>query len=176
MPVPSNQAILKWNFSKILLFCFAASQIFCGCILVDETKSKGDNKIGLFVGSKVDSIRLFTSPSLLNFDNQQGVDGFLAKIYAIQNGIPKPVEIKDGKIEFALFEGVVEGEPLQVWRYEANDLKTRMSNSRIGIVYDFQISWDSKNKPTKKAAVLARYIAPDGREIRALPVVLSLEP
>ena len=65
---------------------------------------------------------------------------------------------------------------MQVWRYEAIDLKTRMSNSRIGIVYDFQISWDSKNKPTKKAAVLARYIAPDGREIRALPVVLSLEP
>ena len=28
-----------------------------GCILVGETKSKGDNKIGLFVGSKVDSIR-----------------------------------------------------------------------------------------------------------------------
>ena len=159
MPVPSNQAILKWNFSKILLFCFAASQIVCGCILVGETKSKGDNKIGLFVGSKVDSIRLFTSPSLLNFDNQQGVDGFLAKIYAIQNGTPKPVEIKDGKIEFALFEGVVEGEPLQVWRYEAIDLKTRMSNSRIGIVYDFQISWDSKNKPTKKRRLGSLYRA-----------------
>ena len=176
MPVPSNQAILKWNFSKILLFCFAASQIVCGCILVGETKSKGDNKIGLFVGSKVDSIRLFTSPSLLNFDNQQGVDGFLAKIYAIQNGTPKPVEIRDGRIEFALYEEVVEGEPLQVWGYEEVALERQMSNSRIGIVYDFQISWDSKNKPTKKAAVLARYIAPDGREIRALPVVLSLEP
>ena len=176
MPVPSNQAILEWNFSKILLFCFAASQIVCGCVMVGETKSKGDNKIGLFVGSKLDSIRLFTSPSLLNFDNQQGVDGFLAKIYAIQNGTPKPVEIRDGRIEFALYEEVVEGEPLQVWRYEEVALKRQMSNSRIGIVYDFQISWDSKNKPTKKAAVLARYIAPDGREIRALPVVLSLEP
>lgn len=176
MPVSSNQAILNWNFSKTLLFCFAASQIVCGCVMVGETKSKGDNKIGLFVGSKVDSIRLFTSPSLLNFDNQQGVDGFLAKIYAIQNGTPKPVEIRDGRIEFALYEEVVEGEPLQVWRYEEVALKRQMSNSRIGIVYDFQISWDSKNKPRKKAAVLARYIAPDGREIRALPVVLSLEP
>tara|TARA_B100001029_G_scaffold4535_1_gene3273 strand:+ start:268 stop:798 length:531 start_codon:yes stop_codon:yes gene_type:complete len=176
MPVSSNQAILNWNFSKTLLLCFAASQIVCGCVMVGETKSKGDNKIGLFVGSKVDSIRLFTSPSLLNFDNQQGVDGFLAKIYAIQNGTPKPVEIRDGRIEFALYEEVVEGEPLQVWRYEEVALKRQMSNSRIGIVYDFQISWDSKNKPRKKAAVLARYIAPDGREIRALPVVLSLEP
>jgi len=176
MPVAFYKALLSWNFSKILLFSFAAIQLVSGCVVEGETKRKGDNKIGLFGGSKVDSIRLFTSPSLLNFDNQQGVDGFLAKIYAVQNGTPKPVEIKDGKIEFALFEGVVEGEPLQVWRYEAIDLKTRMSNSRIGIVYDFQISWDSKNKPTKKAAVLARYIAPDGREIRALPVVLSLEP
>ena len=176
MPVSSNQAILNWNFSKTLLLCFAASQIVCGCVMVGETKSKGDNKIGFFFGSKVDSIRLFTSPSLLNFDNQQGVDGFLAKIYAIQNGTPKPVEIRDGRIEFALYEEVVEGEPLQVWRYEEVALKRQMSNSRIGIVYDFQISWDSKNKPRKKAAVLARYIAPDGREIRALPVVLSLEP
>ena len=176
MPVPSNQAIFNWNFSKILLFCFAASQIVCGCVVVGETKSKGDNKIGLFVGSKVDSIRLFTSPTLLNFDNVQGVDGFLAKIYAIQNGTPKPVEIRDGRIEFALYEEVVEGEPLQVWRYEEVALKRQMSNSRIGIVYDFKIIWDSKNKPRKKAAVLARYIAPDGREIRALPVVLSLEP
>ena len=176
MPVSSNQAILNWNFSKTLLLCFAASQIVCGCVMVGETKSKGDNKIGLFVGSKVDSIRLFTSPSLLNFDNQQGVDGFLAKIYAIQNGTPKPVEIKDGKIEFALFEGVVEGQPLQVWRYEADALMSQMSNSSIGVVYEFQIIWSLNNKPKKKAAVLARYIAPDGREIRALPVVLSLEP
>jgi len=176
MPVAFYKALLSWNFSKILLFSFAAIQLVSGCVVEGETKRKGDNKIGLFGGSKVDSIRLFTSPTLLNFDNVQGVDGFLAKIYAVQNGTPKPVEIKDGKIEFALFEGVVEGEPLQVWRYEAIDLKTRMSNSRIGIVYDFQISWDSKNKPRKKAAVLARYIAPDGREIRALPVVLSLEP
>ena len=176
MPVAFYKALLSWNFAKILLFSFAAIQLVSGCVVEGETKRKSDNKIGLFGGSKVDSIRLFTSPSLLNFDNQQGVDGFLAKIYAVQNGTPKPVEIKDGKIEFALFEGVVEGEPLQVWRYEAIDLKTRMSNSRIGIVYDFQISWDSKNKPTKKAAVLARYIAPDGREIRALPVVLSPEP
>ena len=109
MPVYSNQAILNWNFSKILLFCFAASQIVCGCVMVGGTKSKGDNKIGLFVGSKVDSIRLFTSPSLLNFDNQEGVDGFLAKIYAVRNGTPKPVEIKDGKILLAQFEVVVEG-------------------------------------------------------------------
>ena len=98
MPVSSSQAILKWNFSKILLFCFAASQIVCGCVMVGETKSKGDNKIGLFVGSKVDSIRLFTSPSLLNFDNQQGVDGFLAKIYAIKMAYPSPLKSKMEKL------------------------------------------------------------------------------
>ena len=106
----------------------------------------------------------------------QGVDGFLAKLYAIQNGTPKPIEIKDGIIEFAVYEEVVDGAPLQVWRYEADALMSQMSNSRIGVVYEFQIIWSLNNKPKKKAAVLARYIAPDGREICALPVVLSLEP
>ena len=139
MLVAFYKALLSWNFSKILLFSFAASQLVSGCVVEGETKRKGDNKIGLFGGSKVDSIRLFTSPTLLNFDNVQGVDGFLAKIYAIQNGTPKPVEIRDGRIEFALYEEVVEGEPLQVWGYEEVALERQMSNSRIGIVYDLSL-------------------------------------
>ena len=176
MLAPFHKELLNWNFFWILLLCLAASQLVSGCVVDGKSKKKGNYKIGLLTDSKVDSIRLFTSPTLLNFDKVQGVDGFLAKLYAIQNGTPKPIEIKYGIIEFALYEEVVEGSPLQVWRYEADALMSQMSNSRIGVVYEFQIIWSLNNKPKKKAAVLARYIAPDGREIRALPVVLSLEP
>jgi len=176
MPVSFFKAFLDLRFGKLLVLGLAASHLVSGCVMEGQSKRNGRYKLGITGSGKVDSMRLFTSPTVLNFDNMQGSDGFLAKIYAIENGTAKPVEITDGKIEFALYEGLAEGEPLEVWRYEADALKRHMSNSRIGIVYDFKLSWDSNNKPKKKAAVLVRYIAPDGREISALPVVLSLEP
>ena len=176
MRAATLNAMLKWRFCKPLLVAAFLGQGLSACVTNGGTQGKRGGAIGLSGKSRVDSIRLFTSPSALNFDNNPGGDGFSAKVYAIENGKAKPVKITEGSLEFALFETVADGEPLQVWKYDASVLMRHMSSTQIGVAYNFQMRWNQVNAPKKKAAIVALYRAPEDRVVRAVPVVLSLGP
>ena len=176
MSAPLTRAMISWRLAKPLLFAFALGQVGIGCVTYGERKGNGRFSLGSGGKSTVDSIRLFTSPTVLNFDNTPGPDGFSAKIYAIERGSAKPVKISSGSIEFALFETVAEGEPLQTWKYDSAVLNRHMSETRIGVAYNFQMRWTPDEAPKKKAAIVALYRAPDGRVVRAVPVVLAIGP
>lgn len=176
MSAPLTRAMISWRLAKPLLFALALGQVGTGCVTDGERKGNGRFSLGSGGKSTVDSIRLFTSPTVLNFDNTPGPDGFSAKIYAIERGSAKPVKISSGSIEFALFETVAEGEPLQTWKYDSAVLNRHMSETRIGVAYNFQMRWTPDKAPKKKAAIVALYRAPDGRVVRAVPVVLAIGP
>lgn len=170
------RAVFNWRLAKPLLFALALGQAGAGCVTNGDRKGGGRLSLGTGGKNTVDSIRLFTSPTVQNFDNTPGPDGFSAKIYAIENGSAKPVKIRSGAIEFALFETVAEGEPLQIWKFNSAVLSRHMSETRIGVAYNFQMRWTPDKAPKKKAAIVALYRAPDGRVVRAVPVVLALAP
>lgn len=176
MRASTLNAMLKWRLGKPLLVAAFLGQGLSACVTNGGTHGKRGVSLGLSGKSRVDSIRLFTSPSALNFDNTPGGDGFSAKVYAIENGKAKPVKITEGSLEFALFETVADGEPLQVWKYDASVLMRHMSSTQIGVAYNFQMRWNQDNAPKKKAAIVALYRAPEDRVVRAVPVVLSLGP
>ena len=176
MSAPLSRAMFSWRLAKRILFALALGQVGIGCVTDGEGKGDGGFSMGSGGRSTVDSIRLFTSPTVLNFDNVPGPDGFSAKIYAIDHGSAKPVKIREGALEFALFETEAEGEPLQVWKFDSATLSRHMSSTRIGVAYNFQFRWAADKVPKKKAAIVALYRAPDGRVSRAVPVILALGP
>ncbi len=161
---------------RTLVFVVFLSQIACGCVTDGGGENKGRLSLGLSGSGTVDSIRLFTSSSVLNFDNKPGIDGFTARVYAIQQDRPKPIKINSGEIEFLVYESTIEDDPLQAWKFDSNKLKRHMGESQIGVVYDFRLRWDASKAPKRKAAILAQYRSADGKLIQAVPVVLPISP
>ena len=159
-----------------LLAIVILTQSLCGCVTDSDGVNEGNHSLILSDVGSVDSIRLFTSPAVLNFDNNPGVDGFTAKIYAINQDRPKPIKINAGEIEFMVFESTIESEPLQVWKFDAKRLKQHMASTQIGVVYDFRLIWDAKKAPKGKAAILAQYRSVNGNVIKAVPVILPIAP
>ena len=166
---------LEQFFNRLILFFFV-TQAVCGCVTNQDGANEGKLSLGLSGVGSVDSIRLFTSPAVLNLDNKPGVDGFTAKIYAIDEDRPKPIKVNAGEIEFMVFESTIESEPLQVWKFDTKKLKRHMATTQIGVVYDFRLIWDSTKAPKRKAAILAQYRSVDGKVIKAVPVVLPIAP
>jgi|TARA_B100001250_G_scaffold351679_1_gene323976 hypothetical protein len=165
----------KQLFKLFIIVVFLA-QTVCGCVTDRDSVNEGTLSLGLPGVGSVDSIRLFTSPSVLSFDNNPGADGFTAKIYAIDQDKPKPIKVNAGEIEFMVFESTIESEPLQVWKFDTKKLKRHMATTQIGVVYDFRLIWDSTKAPKRKAAILAQYRSVDGKVIKAVPVVLPIAP
>ena len=165
--------IYRQLFKRLILFAFIA-QVFCGCVTDRDSVSDRKISIGLSGVGAVDSIRLFTSPSVLNLDNKPGVDGFTAKIYALDQDMPKPIKVNKGEIEFLLYESTIDGDPLQIWKFDSKKLKKHMLTTQIGVVYDFRLLWAPANVPKRKAAILAQYRSVDGKLIKAVPVVLPI--
>ena len=89
----------------------------------------------------VDSIHLFTSALLFDLDGKPGPDGFSALVYAVHNGIAKPVKITNGTLEIMLYDGnatpVQSLNPRQVWSYSKTDLPRYLSQTSIGFSYNF---------------------------------------
>ena len=52
----------------------------------------------------VDSIRLFTSTALFNLDGESHSNGFSARVFAVHNSIPKPIQIVEGTLEIIIYD------------------------------------------------------------------------
>ena len=166
---------LEKFFKRLILFFFLI-QASCGCVTNQLGVNNGGLSLDFSGDGDVDSIRLFTSPSVLNLDNNSGVDGFTAKIYAIDEDKPKPIRVKTGEIEFIMFESTIDGELLQIWRFDSKKLKRHMATTQIGVVYDFRLLWDKSKAPKRKAVILAQYRSVDGQVIKAVPIILPIKP
>ena len=52
----------------------------------------------------VNSIRLLTSPVLFNLDEEPGPDAFKARVYAVRDSVPEPVQFTKGTLEIIIFD------------------------------------------------------------------------
>jgi len=145
-----------------------------GLVACQSTGLRGDP------ATRVDALRLVTTPSAQNFDGKPGADGFLVKVYALSQLDPKAIPITSGRIEIALFEGVLTGgipegrKPERTWQFDAETLPSHASRSFVGIGYTFSVRWDEDTPKTGDLTLLARYLDSDGREVTTAPVAHTL--
>lgn len=128
----------------------------------------------------VDSIRLFTSSVLFNLDGEPGPDGFSARVFAIHNGIAKPVKITNGTLEIIIYDGNATPDqllnPRQVWSYSKTDLPRYLSQTSIGFSYDFTLKIDKSKPLPGKVSIGAKYTPLEGDSIFAKTVSIAIEP
>ena len=128
----------------------------------------------------VDSIHLFTSALLFDLDGKPGPDGFSALVYAVHNGIAKPVKITNGTLEIMIYDGnatpVQSLNPRQVWSYSKTDLPRYLSQTSIGFSYNFTLKIDKSKPLPSNVSIGAKYISPDKDAVFAKTVSIAIEP
>ena len=123
---------------------------------------------------EVRELNVMTMPVALNLDQNPGVDGFSAKVYANDAAHPKPVAIRNGQLEVLIWDGTLFGAtnvppPLKTWTFDASQLLQYRFESGIGVGYEFSLRWGT-NQPTKRLiTVAARYTAPNGQVVTSRP-------
>ncbi len=128
----------------------------------------------------INSIRLFTSPVLFNLDEKPGPDAFQARIYAIRESVPKPVQFTNGTLEIIFFDGVSnrnqEVSARQSWSFSGADLDRYRIQTSIGFHYDFTLEIDQSKPLPGKVSIQAKFTPLDGTSIFAKPVSISVKP
>ena len=150
------------------------------CIMWVGVAGVGCQTDGTSVGKSVDSILLFTSAVLFDLDGKPGPDGFSALVYAVHNGIAKPVKITNGTLEIMLYDGnatpVQSLNPRQVWSYSKTDLPRYLSQTSIGFSYNFTLKIDKSKPLPSNVSIGAKYISPDKDAVFAKTVSIAIEP
>ena len=115
-----------------------------------------------------------TVPVALDLDGKPGPDGIAVKLYANNAHNPRAIRIREGTVEFVMFDGTFHGRTnpppiLHTVTYAAPQLRLHEFNSKIGWGYDFSLRWGT-NLPTQRImSVGVRYTAPDGSTIVSRP-------
>lgn len=127
----------------------------------------------------VDSIRLFTSTALFNLDGESHSNGFSARVFAVHNSIPKPIQIAEGTLEIIIYDGDASRDqslkPRQVWSFSRTDLPRYLRETSIGFGYDFILKIDRSKPLPGKVFIEAKYTPANGNSIFAKPVSIPIE-
>ncbi len=132
--------------------------------------------------SHLDELDLVTSPVAVNLQSQLGVNGIPVKVYAVDYHLPKTQPIRDGTVQILMFEGLVRDAFDQtnrcrhVWSYPARDLALYTFRTTVGTGYLFPLAWGKDQPRTDKIALVARYLAPQGRTLYSAPSYVLLPP
>jgi len=146
---------------------FVAAAIgMCGCKAPVGGAKSGDERIA--------QVNLITVPVALDMDGVPGVDGIALKLYGNNPKEPKAIRIREGTIEFLLFDGTFHGRTspppvLRTFTFAASQLRLHEFRSTLGYGYDFTLRWGT-NIPTQRImSVGARYTGVDGRVVTSRP-------
>ena len=115
-----------------------------------------------------------TVPVALNLDQKPGPDGFSVKVYANDATHPKPVPLKEGRLEILMFDGSFYGKtevppPLKTWSYSAEELRAHRFDAGIGTGYEFVMAWGQSVPHQRMITVAARYTSDDQRVVTSRP-------
>jgi hypothetical protein len=123
---------------------------------------------------RIAQLNVITVPVALDLDGKPGADGIAVKLYANNARDPKAIRIREGTVEFVMFDGTFHGRTnpppiLHSVTFTAPELRLHEFNSRIGWGYDFSLRWGT-NLPTQRImSVGARYTAPNAGPIVSRP-------
>ena len=119
---------------------------------------------------RIVQLNVITVPVALDLDGKAGPDGIAVKLYANTASDPKAARIREGTVEFVMFDGTFHGRTnpppiLHTFTYAASELRLHEFNSKIGWGYQFTLRWGT-NKPTQRLmSIGARYTPPEGNPV-----------
>jgi hypothetical protein len=159
---PKQQSFFLRRLSSLTLL-FALT--LCACTSPSSSTPPKD---------RIVQLNVMTVPVALDLDGKPGPDGIAVKLYANNAHNPRAIRIREGTVEFVMFDGTFHGRTnpppiLHTVTYAAPQLRLHEFNSKIGWGYDFSLRWGT-NLPTQRImSVGARYTAPDGSTIVSRP-------
>ena len=88
-------------------------------------------------------------------------NGFSARVFAVHNSIPKPIQIAEGTLEIIIYDGDASRDqslkPRQVWSFSGTDLPRYLRETSIGFGYDFILKIDRSKPLPGKVSIGAKY-------------------
>ena len=128
----------------------------------------------------VDRITMLSLPGAINLDSQPGPDGLRVRVLMFERSQPQPVTAA-GQLEYLMFDGRIgpsefhTREPLQVWRFPAEELPRHLTRSMVGWGYSMELRWSGRTPPGNVVSLAARYVPPNGGpEAYSSPLIISL--
>lgn len=129
---------------------------------------------------RVEELVLLTSPSGLNLDDQPGIDGFTAGVYAHCRHQARGMELRQGELQFELFDGIYRSipfdlEPYKVWSFSAEQMMAQRAESLLGVRYSFVIQWEPGFVTGTDVTVRVRYEdVSTGHSVVSAPLTLAV--
>ena len=132
--------------------------------------------------SSINELNLVAMPVPVSLDSRPSSDGIEVKIYAASSELPKAQPIRQGYLDFLLYDGLVRagiGEtnpPLHIWSFSPADLASRVFTSAVGTGYFFTLNWAKDRPQSNKISVMARYRPPQGPPVYSAACFIELPP
>lgn len=119
-------------------------------------------------------------PTVQNFDDKPGPDGFDARIHFFLQSQAAPILVS-GKVDMMMYEVSDQGvndsmrqKPLHTWSLTPQMLNRFVTHSKYGWCYTIRFDWGRDLPRTEKIVIQAVYTAPDGGRIASAPIVLMM--
>jgi hypothetical protein len=150
--------VLKTKLRLLIRCCRSGAVLAAACALV-SCQSK---RPAAASKDRIVQLNLITVPVALDLDGKPGPDGIAVKLYANTARDPKAVRLREGTIEFVMFDGTFHRRTnpppiIRTFTFTAPELRLHEYSSKIGWGYDFTLRWGT-NLPTQRImSVGARY-------------------
>ena len=150
----------------------AAALAVPGCSTTGSTGTK----------PRISELNLVAMPVPVSLDSRPSSDAIEVKIYAINGELPKAQPIRQGNLDFLLYDGLVRGgvsetnPPLRTWSFPPAELAPRVFTSAVGTGYFFTLNWAKDRPQSNKISVMARYRPPQGPPVYSAACFIELPP
>ncbi|RPI61209.1 MAG: hypothetical protein EHM48_06030 [Planctomycetaceae bacterium] len=121
-------------------------------------------------------------PTVQNFDDKPGADGFDTRIHFFLQSQAAPVLVS-GKLEMSMYEvrddnigQAVKQKPLHVWSLPQESLSRFVARSKYGWCYVIRFDWGQSVPKTERIVIQAVYTSPSGAKVASAPLVLVMVP
>ncbi len=128
----------------------------------------------------VERISMLATPVAFGGGSTVGVNGVAAKIFAAAAEDKKTRPIREGTVDFLLFDGILKELPpggaggRHIWTFAAKELEPLKISTAIGAAYLFALAWGSDVPAGDTITLVARYHPLEGPVIYSQPCYLSL--
>jgi hypothetical protein len=131
---------------------------------------------------QITEINLVARPVPVSLGSRPTIDGVEVKIYAANSDHPKAQPIRQGNLDFLLFDGLGSSgvsetnQPFRAWSFPPAELAARVFTSAAGTGYFFTLSWGKDRPQSSTVAVVARYRPPQGPPVYSSACFIELPP
>jgi hypothetical protein len=163
-----RRSLPSFDYARALLSLIVLLAITTFCACTSTAPSAGTSSSP--AKNRITQLNVITVPVALDLDGKPGPDGVAVKLYANNPEHPKALRMREGTLEFIMFDGTFHGRTnpppiVQSFTFAASEFRLHEFNSKLGWGYEFTLRWGT-NLPTQRImSIGARYTAPNSRPI-----------